>query len=94
MTDPKPSKLAYIVVIGQITIAIMLVGAICGCLFYKNYSDPTTLAAIMVMAGTLLGNLGSILGGPRQMQQQQGPVEAKITNPTDQPVPVSEQPKP
>ena len=85
--DMTHSRLAYVVVFGQLLIALVLVTAICGCLFYKTYADPTTLAAVIVMASTLVGNLGSILGGPRSMMM--GPGKTEITNPPEHPVPVT-----
>lgn len=64
------SKIAYIVVIGQVILAVVCVCALCFTLFYKNYSDPVVITALIAITGTLIGNLGSILGGPmRQMAQ-------------------------
>lgn len=65
--NPQTSKIAYLVVVGQIMLSIIIVGSICACLFYKSYADPATLTALIVLAGTLVGNLGSLLGGPQRM---------------------------
>lgn len=67
---PKTSKIAYIVVWGQVITFFMCVAALCTTLFYKNYSDPVVLTALIALTGTLGGNLGSILGGPQRMQTQ------------------------
>lgn len=61
----KSSPVVYIVVIGQVALSLICVGSICLSLFYKVYSDPATLSALILLTGTLVGNLGSILGGPR-----------------------------
>lgn len=69
------SKVVYIVVIGQVVLSIVCVGALCFTLFYRNYSDPVVITALIAITGTLIGNLGSILGGPmRQMMQPQAPM--------------------
>jgi hypothetical protein len=86
------SVLAYIVVCCQALLALICVVAICLTLFYKNYSDPAILSALILLTGTLVGNLGSILGGPRQAMM--GPAKTEITNSASNPVPVSEEPKP
>lgn len=88
--NPTHSKIAYLVVIGQILLALIVVGSICACLFYKNYADPATLAAMIVLSGTLVGNLSSILGGPRQMM---APPEVTINNPPAASAPVAPQPE-
>lgn len=82
------SPLAYIVVCGQVLLAVICVCAICLAMFYRNYSDPSTMAALIVLTGTLVGNLGSILGGPRQMT-----TKAEIINTPSNPVPVEPQPE-
>lgn len=64
---PQTSKIAYIVVWGQVITFFICVSALCLTLFYKTYSDPVVLTALIALTGTLGGNLGSILGGPRQM---------------------------
>lgn len=69
--NPPPSKIAYIVIWGQVVAFLVCVGALCLTLFYKTYSDPVVLTALIALTGTLGGNLGSILGGPQRMMQQQ-----------------------
>lgn len=86
------SLIAYIVVITQALLAMICVLAICAAMFYKNYSDPATLSALFLLTGTLVGNIGSILGGPRQMMTPTK-LEAEITNPPSNPVPVASQPE-
>lgn len=66
--QPQTSKLAYLVVGGQLVAFLICVCALCGTLFYKNYSDPVVLTALISLTSILAGNLGSILGGPRMMQ--------------------------
>lgn len=76
MNEPimQHSRIAYIVVIGQVILAVICVGSLCFTLFFKNYSDPVVITALIAITGTLIGNLGSILGGPmRQMMQQKQP---------------------
>lgn len=68
--NPKTSKIAYLVVGGQLLAFLICVGALCGTLFYKNYSDPVVLTALISLTSVLGGNLGSILGGPRNMPPQ------------------------
>ncbi len=52
-------------------------------MFYKNYSDPATLSALFLLTGTLVGNLGSILGGPRSMMQQPAGTETTVKQTTE-----------
>lgn len=85
MEQIRNSKLAFLVVGGQIVLAVILTFGVVGCLFYRNYSDPATLTAVILLDGTIVGNLASILGGPRMMT---GPTETKIVNPPSDPVPV------
>jgi hypothetical protein len=89
------SKLAYIVVGGQIILAVILTAGVVGCLFYKNYSDPATLTAVILLDGTIVGNLASILGGPRQMMPagtDATPLKTEVINKPDKPVPTDVQP--
>lgn len=67
MMPNKTSPVVFIVVTAQCVLALICVLAICLSLFYKTYSDPATLSALILLTGTLVGNLGSILGGPRMM---------------------------
>ncbi len=91
------SKLAYVVIWGQVIAFIILVAALCLTLFYRNYSDPVVLVALIGLTGTLAGNLGSILGGPRAMMSATGtdenPLKTEVTNTKSNPVPTTDQPK-
>lgn len=90
---PLNSVLAYIVVCGQVALAIICVTCLCFTMFYKNYSDPVVLTCLVTLTGTLVGNLGSILGGPRSGMM--GPTKTEIVNTPEKPVPVEEaEPKP
>lgn len=92
--EPNPtSPVVYIVVSVQAFLAVICVSAICLAMFYKNYSDPATLSALFLLTGTLVGNLGSILGGPmRMMMKLVEKVKAEVTNTPEKPVPVEPQP--
>ncbi len=68
--NPPTSRIAYIVIWVQGAAFLVCVGALCLTLFYKTYSDPVVLTALIALTSTLGGNLGSILGGPQRMQQQ------------------------
>lgn len=81
------SKIAYIVVGGQLVAFLICVGALCGTLFYKNYSDPVVLTALISLTSVLGGNLGSILGGPRSMREQLPTQDVKVVNEKKDPVP-------
>lgn len=73
------SKIAYIVVIGQVALSIVCVCALCFTLFYKNYSDPVVITALIAITGTLIGNLGSILGGPMRQMAQPKTTNLRVT---------------
>lgn len=95
--NPKNSAIAHIVVIGQVALAFVCVSSLCLTLFYKNYSDPVVLTCLVTLTGTLVGNLGSLLGGPRTMNPQgtkDNPVqtESTIKNTPENPVPTTERP--
>lgn len=84
-----PSRLVLIIVLGtQSLLAMACVFTICYSVMYKAWGDPTTLSALIVLTGTLVGNLGSILGGPRSMQQT-----TTTTETTPSPVPEAPQPE-
>lgn len=91
-SDPRNSHLAYIVVWTQCIVFSVCVLALAATMFFKNYSDPVVLTALIGLTSVLGGNLASILGGPRTMMM--GPTKTEITNPPDKPVPVAETPKP
>lgn len=80
--------MVLIVIIAQAILAFICVVALCLSLFYKNYAEPAILSAIILLTGTLVGNLGSILGGPRGMMHAPGNGTVKIDQPPDKPVPV------
>lgn len=82
------SKVVYIVVIGQVALTVICVMALCLTLFYKNYSDPVVITALIAITGTLIGNLGSILGGPMRQMMRADKVE--VINEPSNPVPVEE----
>lgn len=73
------SKIAYIVVIGQVALAFICVSALCLTLFYKNYSDPIVITALITITGILIGNLGSILGGPMRQMAQPKPINMRVS---------------
>lgn len=59
---------------GQVALSVICVSSLCLTLFYRNYVDPVVITALIAITGTLIGNLGSILGGPmRQMMQTKQP---------------------
>jgi len=65
----QPNKLVVLIVLcSQAIMAMGCVASLCISLFYKVYADPSILSAMILLTGTLVGNLSSILGGPRQMQ--------------------------
>lgn len=95
----KTSKVVYLVVGVQGIAFLVCVGCLCGTLFYKNYSDPVVLTALVSLTASLGGNLGSILGGPRAMMTMASEIADKIaektlktktTNPPDDPVQVEQ----
>lgn len=100
MKSQPTSPLAYMVVGGQVAAFLGCVASLSWTLFHKNYSDPVVLTALIGLTGTLAGNMGSILGGPRMMMLMvdtiadkvadkisEKPVEAKIINPPSEPIP-------
>lgn len=87
MLPQPPSKVVYIVVGGQVLLAVVCVTCLCLTLFFRNYSDPVVVTALIGITSVLIGNLGSILGGPMR-QMMSGKVE--IEQPPDKPVPVQE----
>ena len=97
--NPQPtSPVVYIVVATQCLLSMICVAAICLTVFYKNYAEPSVLSALILLTGTLVGNLGSILGGPRMMMHvadtlaqklSETKLKAEITNPTTDPIPVT-----
>lgn len=91
--------MVYLVVGVQGIAFLGCVGCLCGTLFYKNYSDPVVLTALIALTSTLGGNLGSILGGPRAMMAMASEIadkiaektlKANITNPPEAPAQVEE----
>lgn len=100
---PSSSPVVYLVVGVQGAAFLGCVGCLCGTLFWKNYSDPVVLTALIALTSTLGGNLGSILGGPRAMMAMateiadriaEKTLNTKTTNTPAEPLPVTEVPKP
>lgn len=79
---PKVSSVVYLVVGVQGIAFLGCVGCLCGTLFWKNYSDPVVLTALIALTSTLGGNLGSILGGPRAMMAMANEIAEKIAEKT------------
>lgn len=73
-------------------LALVLVGALCATLFFKNYADPTTLVTIVGLAGTCVG----YLAGKRSNQQDDttklpdGSAPVKVVNQPSEPIPTEE----